>query len=137
MPKKILTGIVVSDKPDKTITVLVERKFSHPLLKKVIKKINNFLNFNKILFFNLMSHLLDGKKYKLSISWNENLDWSTIFLNFKNSLISGFPKIKGKSDTWKVLGINLPFEPITNISLLWFILAIKFVFLIIIFIAEG
>ncbi len=37
MPKKILTGVVVSDKPDKTITVLVERKYSHPLLKKVIK----------------------------------------------------------------------------------------------------
>ena len=28
MPKKILTGIVVSDKPNKTVTVLVERKFS-------------------------------------------------------------------------------------------------------------
>ena len=37
MPKKILTGVVISDKPDKTITVLVERKYSHPLLKKVIK----------------------------------------------------------------------------------------------------
>tara|TARA_B100000674_G_C37387522_1_gene710332 strand:+ start:102 stop:338 length:237 start_codon:yes stop_codon:yes gene_type:complete len=37
MPKKILTGIVVSDKPNKTITVLVERKYSHPILKKVIK----------------------------------------------------------------------------------------------------
>ena len=37
MPKKILTGVVVSDKPNKTITVMVERKFSHPLLKKVIK----------------------------------------------------------------------------------------------------
>ena len=37
MPKKILTGVVVSDKPDKTITVMVERKYSHPLLKKVIK----------------------------------------------------------------------------------------------------
>ena len=37
MPKKILTGIVVSDKPNKTVTVLVERKFSHPVLKKVIK----------------------------------------------------------------------------------------------------
>ena len=37
MPKKILTGIVVSDRPNKTITVLVERKFSHPVLKKVIK----------------------------------------------------------------------------------------------------
>ena len=37
MPKKILTGIVVSDKPDKTVTVLVERKYQHPLLKKVVK----------------------------------------------------------------------------------------------------
>ena len=37
MPKKILTGVVVSDKPNKTITVIVERKYSHPILKKVIK----------------------------------------------------------------------------------------------------
>jgi len=37
MPRKILKGIVVSDKPNKTITVQVERKYSHPLLKKVIK----------------------------------------------------------------------------------------------------
>ena len=37
MPKKILTGIVVSDKPNNTITVMVERKNSHPLFKKVIK----------------------------------------------------------------------------------------------------
>ena len=37
MPKKILTGIVVSDKPDKTVTVLVERKYQHPILRKVVK----------------------------------------------------------------------------------------------------
>ena len=37
MPKKILTGIVVSDKPNKTITVMIERKYQHPVLKKVIK----------------------------------------------------------------------------------------------------
>ena len=37
MSKKILAGVVVSDKPDKTITVLVERKYQHPILKKVIK----------------------------------------------------------------------------------------------------
>ena len=37
MPKKILSGIVVSNKPNKTITVLVERKYQHPVLKKVIK----------------------------------------------------------------------------------------------------
>ena len=37
MPKKVLSGIVVSDKPNKTITVLVERKYQHPVLKKVMK----------------------------------------------------------------------------------------------------
>jgi len=37
MPKKILSGVVVSDKPDKTITVIVERKYQHPIFKKVIK----------------------------------------------------------------------------------------------------
>ena len=37
MPKKILSGIVVSDKPNKTITVVIERKYQHPVLKKVIK----------------------------------------------------------------------------------------------------
>ena len=37
MPKKLLKGIVVSDMPNKTITVLVERKYQHPILKKIIK----------------------------------------------------------------------------------------------------
>ena len=37
MPKKILAGIVISDKPNKTVTVLVERKYQHPLLKKIVK----------------------------------------------------------------------------------------------------
>ena len=42
MPKKILTGVVVSDKPNKTVTVMVERKYSHPVLKsnKSKKKYN-------------------------------------------------------------------------------------------------
>ena len=37
MPKKILTGIVISDNPNKTVTVLVERKYQHPVLKKIVK----------------------------------------------------------------------------------------------------
>ena len=37
MPKKILTGYVTGDKPNKTITVVVDRKYSHPVLKKVVK----------------------------------------------------------------------------------------------------
>ncbi len=37
MSKKILNGVVISDKPNKTITVVVERKYQHPVLKKVMK----------------------------------------------------------------------------------------------------
>ena len=37
MPKKVLRGIVVSDKENKTIKVLIERKYQHPLFKKVLK----------------------------------------------------------------------------------------------------
>ena len=42
MPKKILTGVVISDKPNKTVTVMEERNNSHPELKKVIKDRKNY-----------------------------------------------------------------------------------------------
>jgi len=38
MPKRVLTGQVVSDKGDKTIVVLVERKVKHPLYGKIIRR---------------------------------------------------------------------------------------------------
>ena len=38
MPKRILQGTVTSDKNDQTITVLVERRFKHPLLHKTVRK---------------------------------------------------------------------------------------------------
>ena len=38
MPKRVLKGVVVSDKSDKTISVLVIRKVMHPVYKKYIKK---------------------------------------------------------------------------------------------------
>jgi small subunit ribosomal protein S17 len=37
MPRRVLQGVVVSDKTDKTVTVLVERRVMHPLYKKFIK----------------------------------------------------------------------------------------------------
>ena len=49
MPKKILSGIVVSNKPNKTITVLVERKYQHPVLKKVIKVKKNIILMMKVI----------------------------------------------------------------------------------------
>lgn len=38
MPRRILKGVVVSDKPDKTIIVKVDRRFMHPVYKKYITK---------------------------------------------------------------------------------------------------
>jgi len=38
MPKRVLQGVVTSDKMDKTVTVMVERKIMHPLYKKFIRR---------------------------------------------------------------------------------------------------
>ncbi len=38
MPKRILEGVVVSDKGDKTVVVRVERTFLHPVLKKTVRR---------------------------------------------------------------------------------------------------
>ncbi len=37
MPKRVLTGTIVSDKGEKTVVVLVERKVKHPLYGKIIR----------------------------------------------------------------------------------------------------
>ena len=38
MPKRTLQGVVVSDKQDKTIVVRVDRRFTHPTMKKTIRR---------------------------------------------------------------------------------------------------
>ena len=85
MPKKILTGVVTSDKADKTITVSVERKYSHPVLKKVIKvrkkynahdENNKFKNGDKVSIIeskpfskNKKFEVMDGSKwYKFKLN---------------------------------------------------------------------
>jgi small subunit ribosomal protein S17 len=42
MPKRIMQGVVVSDKNDKTVVVKVERRFTHPLLKKTVRRTKKF-----------------------------------------------------------------------------------------------
>ena len=42
MPRRVLHGVVVSDKQDKTIVVKVERRFTHPLLKKTVRRSKNY-----------------------------------------------------------------------------------------------
>ena len=42
MPNRILQGVVVSDKQEKTVVVKVERRFTHPLLKKTVRRTKNY-----------------------------------------------------------------------------------------------
>jgi small subunit ribosomal protein S17 len=42
MPKRTLQGVVLSDKQDKTVIVSVERRFTHPVLKKTIRRSKTF-----------------------------------------------------------------------------------------------
>jgi len=42
MPKRILQGVVVSDKTYKTIVVAVERRYAHPLFKKTVRRTKKY-----------------------------------------------------------------------------------------------
>ncbi|TAK49146.1 MAG: 30S ribosomal protein S17 [Xanthobacteraceae bacterium] len=42
MPKRTLQGVVVSDKQNKTVVVKVERRFTHPIYKKTIRRSKNY-----------------------------------------------------------------------------------------------
>lgn len=38
MPKRVMQGVVVSDKGEKTVIVRIDRSYAHPLLKKTVRK---------------------------------------------------------------------------------------------------
>ena len=42
MPKRTLQGVVVSDKQDKTIVVRVERRYTHPVMKKTVRRTKKY-----------------------------------------------------------------------------------------------
>ena len=42
MPKRVLQGVVVSDKGEKTVVVNVERRFTHPVMKKTVRRSKNY-----------------------------------------------------------------------------------------------
>lgn len=74
MPKRILTGTVVSDKADKTVTVKVERRVKHPLYGKIIRR---------------------SKKYHAHDEANEFKDGDTVRIEETRPL--------SKTKSWKVL----------------------------------
>ena len=42
MPKRVMQGTVVSDKNDKTVVVRIERRFTHPVMKKTVRQTKNY-----------------------------------------------------------------------------------------------
>ena len=83
MPKRVMTGTVVSDKTDKTVVVLVERRVKHPLYGKIIKR---------------------SKKYHAHDENNEAREGETVRIE-ETAPIS-------KLKTWKVVGrVNVHATP--------------------------
>lgn len=48
MPKRILQGVVVSDKNEKTVVVNVERRFQDPVLKKIVRRSKKYHAHNEV-----------------------------------------------------------------------------------------
>jgi|TARA_Y100000815_G_C13122490_1_gene417390 small subunit ribosomal protein S17 len=74
--KKTMTGVVVSNKMDKTVVIKVERRFSHPVFKKVVKT---------------------TKKYKVHDEKNECLEGDLVRIQETRPL--------SKEKRWRLLGI--------------------------------
>jgi small subunit ribosomal protein S17 len=74
--KKTLTGVVVSSKMDKTVVIKVERKFAHPVFKKVVKT---------------------TKKYKVHDEKNECVEGDFIRIQESRPL--------SKEKRWRLLGV--------------------------------
>ena len=53
MPRRVLQGVVVSDKCDKTVTIKVERMFKHPVYKKFIKRSKKYAAHDELNQFKL------------------------------------------------------------------------------------
>lgn len=71
MPKRILQGEVLSDKRDKTVTVLVERKIAHPVYKKIIrvsKKYSAHDEQNKFKTGDIVK-IVESKPYSKTKTW--------------------------------------------------------------------
>lgn len=71
MPRRVLQGVVVSDKGDKTISVRVERRVKHPLYGKIIKQFKKYavhdpLNSYKIGEF---VQIIESKPYSKMKCW--------------------------------------------------------------------
>ncbi|XWO14369.1 30S ribosomal protein S17 [Candidatus Hepatincola sp. Pdp] len=77
MPKRVLEGIVVSNKMEKTVVVRVERQVQHPLYKKIIKKSKKYLAHDE------SNSIEEGTKIKIleSKPYSKRKKWEVIVNN--------------------------------------------------------
>ena len=71
MSKKILSGMVIKDKNDKTIIVLVKRKYLHPFFKKVITSSKKYHAHDKKNKFKIGDDvkIIESKPYSKNKKW--------------------------------------------------------------------
>ena len=71
MPKRILQGVVVSDKQDKTVVVSVERQVMHPVYKKFVKKSKKYAAHDENNQFKVgdMVSIEESKPYSKTKAW--------------------------------------------------------------------
>ncbi len=88
MPRKILKGKVVSDKNKKTVVVLVERKYQHPFLKKIVRNKKNIMPMMKKISLKLVTqYILKSQNPILKIKSSKY--WRKINDSSSNRIISG------------------------------------------------
>ncbi len=77
MPKRILEGVVVSDKMDKTVVVRVERYIQHPIYKKFMKRSKKYMAHDEANSFK------EGDSVKIleSKPLSKNKKWEVISIN--------------------------------------------------------
>ena len=81
MPKRILQGVVVSDKQDKTVVVSVERQVMHPVYKKFIKKSKKYAAHDENNQFKVGDVVktfikdINGNKIALSMKFEDQNPW--------------------------------------------------------------
>ena len=77
MPKRILQGVVVSDKQDKTVVVSVERQVMHPVYKKFIKKSKKYAAHDE----NNQFKVGDVVRIEESVPYSKTKGWTVIVDN--------------------------------------------------------
>ena len=76
MPKRILQGVVVSDKQDKTVVVSVERQVMHPVYKKFVKRSKKFAAHDENNQFKVgdIVKIEESRPYSKTKTWTVNSD---------------------------------------------------------------